>query len=474
MIDAREQQLEAVVDQWITAHREELVRDVISLVRIPSTRSAPTPESPFGLPVKNAMDRALQLAEGYGLQTENDGYYTVSAILPGETEKELAILGHIDTVPEGEGWKFSPFDPVVREEHIIGRGTLDNKGPGLAGMYVLRMCRDLGIPFRHTLRMIFGGNEESGMEDVRHYKATHTTPDFTIVCDGGWALCQGEKGIITAELAADVHHSNLLEFHAGVASNSVPDRAYAVVSGDVEKMREKLAAFSDYTAEARPEGLCISTEGKAGHAAFPENTVNAVYKLADLLTRANLLEGSAVHPVRYLADLLADHTGQALHIVYRDDLLGETTHICGYVRLTNGVLQAKLDIRYADRRDPEKTAACLAAAIAGAQSGFTLEKMTNDPPYYHSVEEPGIRILLETCHDYVSPTAQPYVMGGITHARHLKNAVPFGPCEAPHEISTVRFGYAHAPDEAVQISQLTTAIKVYFMALYRLDRAALA
>lgn len=470
MIDANERKLEPVIDQWIAAHREELIRDVISLVNIRSTRNEPTPESPFGQDVKNAMDQVLKVAEHYGLHTENDGYYTVSALRPGETGRELAILGHIDTVPEGDGWKFSPFDAVVREGHIIGRGSLDNKGPGLAGLYVLRMCRELGIPFRHTLRMIFGGNEESGMADVRHYITTHVLPDFTIVCDGGWALCQGEKGIITVDLEADVRNSNLRDFHAGVASNSVPDFAYAVISGDGKALREKLAAFPDYTLESHPEGICVSVRGKAGHAAFPDNTVNAVYKLARLLTDARLLEGSAAEAVTYLADLLADHTGTRLGITYRDGLLGETTHICGHVRLYAGQLQAKLDIRYADRRNPEKTAADVSAAIAGAKSGFVIKKITNDPPYYHSVEEPGIRILLDTCHDYVSPAAKPYVMGGITHARHLKNAVPFGPCEAPDEISTVRFGYAHAPDEAVRIDQLTTAIKVYFMALYRLDR----
>lgn len=42
---------------------------------------------------------------------------------------KLFIAAHMDTVPSGEGWETDPFEPVIKNGYIIGRGALDNKGP---------------------------------------------------------------------------------------------------------------------------------------------------------------------------------------------------------------------------------------------------------------------------------------------------------------------------------------------------------
>ncbi len=45
----------------------------------------------------------------------------------GEGRGGLAFFSHSDTVPGGEGWE--PFDPVVRDGKLYGRGACDMKGP---------------------------------------------------------------------------------------------------------------------------------------------------------------------------------------------------------------------------------------------------------------------------------------------------------------------------------------------------------
>ena len=43
--------------------------------------------------------------------------------------KSLLMPAHMDIVPAGDDWDTDPFDVVEKDNKLIGRGTLDNKGP---------------------------------------------------------------------------------------------------------------------------------------------------------------------------------------------------------------------------------------------------------------------------------------------------------------------------------------------------------
>ena len=53
------------------------------------------------------LDKALQMCEQMGFATKNYDYYAGSAAY-GSGEKEIALLGHLDVVPEGDGWSHDP------------------------------------------------------------------------------------------------------------------------------------------------------------------------------------------------------------------------------------------------------------------------------------------------------------------------------------------------------------------------------
>jgi succinyl-diaminopimelate desuccinylase len=55
----------------------------------------------------------------------------------GTHEPVLVFLGHTDVVPSGpvEAWTSAPFDPVVRDGHLYGRGAADMKS-GVAAMTI--------------------------------------------------------------------------------------------------------------------------------------------------------------------------------------------------------------------------------------------------------------------------------------------------------------------------------------------------
>ena len=274
---------------------------------------------------------------------------------------------------------------------------------------------------------------------------------------------------MTADLVCNISGSNLIEFSGGIASNSVPDAAHAVLSGfssdTVQVLAENCTGII-----CRQEGphLRIDASGIAGHAAFPEGTESAIQKLAAFLSYNHLATGPAASAISFLADAFSDAYGKGLDIDFSDDISGKTTHIGGMVHLENNHLVQNINVRYAIQANPEKLIAQLHARCEAA--GFAIEHLHNDPPYYTSPSHPAVPFLLRAYQDVYGGPAEPYVMGGGTYARKLKNAVGFGP-GMPALSSPFRGG--HQPNEGMCIELLTNMVEIYANTLLAIDSLTL-
>jgi succinyl-diaminopimelate desuccinylase len=58
-----------------------------------------------------------------------------------------AFYCHIDTMPAGDRsrWSVEPFEPIVRDGYVWGRGTADSKGGAIAILSAFRVLRRLGL-----------------------------------------------------------------------------------------------------------------------------------------------------------------------------------------------------------------------------------------------------------------------------------------------------------------------------------------
>ncbi|WP_027326631.1 succinyl-diaminopimelate desuccinylase [Helicobacter pametensis] len=52
----------------------------------------------------------------------------------------LCFAGHIDVVPAGDGWESDPFEAIVKEGYLYGRGTQDMKGGIAAFLSAISEC----------------------------------------------------------------------------------------------------------------------------------------------------------------------------------------------------------------------------------------------------------------------------------------------------------------------------------------------
>ncbi|MDR0641194.1 MAG: Sapep family Mn(2+)-dependent dipeptidase [Treponema sp.] len=471
-----EKEVLARLETWVPAHREELVQDIIKLVNIRSVCEKGGDGKPFGPGPAAVIDKGLEYGKKYGFATDNDAYYNLSFLFPGtDPQREIGLVNHIDVVPEGSGWTYEPYNAIEKEGHVIGRGASDNKGPAVLSLYVLRALRDLGISLRHTVRVVWGGNEETGgMTDITHFAETHGVPELSLVLDAAFPVCYGEKGILEAELSIALDDSaggsgGIIDFSGGVASNMVPDSAFVLTDGNIDMVKKALAG-ADLAVSEQDGHIKIEAAGVAGHAAFPERSVNAIQKLAAVLSESGLFTGAAQKSLEFIALAFADYKGAGLGIEETDDIGTFTTHIGGYIRFENGVLKQNINIRYAIHAQGEKVITRIAETAKKA--GFSFQVIAHSGPRYDDPESPVVQLLTNTANEFLHLDAKPYFMGGGTHARKLKNAIPYGPgypMSARPEGEKPKFGVAHGKDESVEINRLLEAIPIYVIALIRLD-----
>lgn len=461
--------IDAVVDEWILSHQAEMLEAMKRLVRIRSVGQGffPGQAYPFGEGCAQAVDQTRELITMAGLQVKEHDYYGISAVYPGDTQRAISFFSHLDVVPEGSGWSFDPYDPFVKDGYLFGRGAADNKGAVIGVLYVLKFLRDHNIQLNHTVTAFFGCNEESGMRDVAYYLRSDT-PSFSMVSDGFFPLGNGEKGILTADFVADVSESNLLSFTAGELSNVIPHSASAVIRG-FSALEAQSALGESFTVTESARGLRVETDGAGGHAAFPTGTINPIPKLAKALLECGLLTGKARVAAVFIASAFADYYGNGLHLDFEDEASGKTTHTTGIVRLTEGKLIVNVNIRYAVLANAQVLIDRMREV--GAEYGFTLVNIEDNPPFYVPESDPIVQRLADLANHMLKTDMPTYVMGGATHARKLPYAVSFGPSRSDigNPFPAGR-GKPHQPDEALCLQDIWDSIKIYIHAVLTLDK----
>jgi succinyl-diaminopimelate desuccinylase len=302
------------------------------------------------------------------------------------------------------------------------------------------------------------------MDDVAYFLARNGAPKFSYTPDAPYSVCYGEKGVLQARFSRDLAGGNLLDFKGGPVTNAVADRASALLTGVCpEKAKAALAAYKDIRAEAEGDLVRVHATGIAAHAAFAEESVNAIQTLALALSEQKLVTGPALEAMGFIASAFADIYGTGLDIAFEDDISGKTSCIGGMAFMEGTVFTQDINVRYAIKTDVEDLRRKLEACCAG--HGFRVTMFHDSRPSYIPRDKPVIGVLDGCVAEFYGDRFSPYVMGGGTYARKIPNAVGFGPGTR----EKTPFGGAHQPDEGVSIDNLLTAFRVYVLALLRLD-----
>ena len=443
--------------------KEIMLNELQELVAIPSVLSDETsPTAPFGKEVKQALDWFLEKGrqQGYSVKNVADvaGHLEI-----GQGEELLGILGHVDVVPAGEGWTKDPFGGEIQNGRLYGRGAIDDKGPTIAAWTALNMLKDADVEFIKRIRLIIGTDEESGFRCVERYFETEEMPSAAFAPDADFPIINAEKGIASLVFSIfSMHEDAVLEsFIAGHRTNMVPDKATAILNGQLTEWQEDFKAFC---AKHQVTGVVkqhngsteLTLNGKSAHAMEPEHGINAGILLALFLK--DRLEGDGRKFVAFVADTFyQDSRGRKLGLDFSDEQSGDTTFNAGIIRFEKKkTATIHVSMRYSVSYPFEEKMA------AYQLKDFVLEVASNSPPHYVDGNDSFIKALQSAYEKQTGENAELIAIGGGTYARVLDKGVAFGML-FPGEPDV-----AHQADEFVDIDNLIKATAIYAEAIYQL------
>lgn len=472
------------IDVWFEAHRGQMLKDLIRIVRIPSIAQPEETYPPYGSACRQAMDEMLQIGKEHGFAVENREYYVGTIGLEHKNwENTIGFWNHLDVVPVGNGWSHDPFDPYEKEGFLIARGAQDNKGPAIGMLYLMQCIRELEIPMKHEFCLFVGSDEERGMSDLEYYASRYPFPALSIIADSGFPVCYGEKGIVEGRFVAKQElGSDILELNGGVAGNIIPDRAVAILA----RSEQLMAALKVRLEETGTDRICISEDGAtvtvtafgtSKHSAFPEGSINAIHVLTSFLKGVSSLSRTDQELFACLADATREYYGEAVKIAFEDEVSGKTTCAGTILGIENRCCCLTLNIRYAITADSKEISHRL--RTYAEKNGMLWDQERDSGPNYFPKEHPVVDFLTDLYNEWTGLETKPFVMGGGTYARKIPNAFAYGiggmpltedDCTRMKKLFTPQTGGAHQPDEGLNLRQFFEAIKFYTMAMIKLDR----
>lgn len=326
----------------------------------------------------------------------------------------LGFLGHADVVPANIGWSVPPFEGLVREEAIWGRGAVDMKGAIACFCTAVAQLLAEFAPLPH-LEILISGDEEGS--------AVYGTPAVLKTLKAQGRALNWDFSLVGEPTA----HKNL---------------------GDFIKIGSRGSL-----------NVTVTARGVSGHVAYPDFCINPVPVLMNFLRKVDRMfqEGSSIQE-----NSLFEATQMQITKI---DVGGEAPNV------VPEVAEARFNIRFA----PTTTSDAIVSKIrAIAKKSKTQEEkdirlsldfdkagepvLSSHSPV-HALLSHGVSLV-------TGALPRETALGATSDARFLPSSLPFA------EFG-LRVQEAHQGDEKVPLKELDTLVEIYkkFIRLFAQSRA---
>jgi acetylornithine deacetylase/succinyl-diaminopimelate desuccinylase-like protein len=218
---------------YLQRNDERFVRELQTLIRFPSISAQPEHK-------RDLLACAEWLAKHFaalGLQTKlhpTRGHPVILARTPHRAGlPTVLIYGHYDVQPPEpfELWKTPPFEPVIRDGKIFGRGASDNKGQFFAHVKAVEAFLRTRTPLPVNVILLIEGEEEVGSVSLATFVKANgkkLRADYIVISDTGMfsprhpTVTYATRGIAALEIRVDGPSRDL---HSGVFGGSVANPA---------------------------------------------------------------------------------------------------------------------------------------------------------------------------------------------------------------------------------------------------------
>ena len=462
-----------LLDSIVDSKKDAIIETMKKWLKVPSVLAPKSADNaPFGEETRKMLDIALEDAKSMGFDVKDFDGYAMHAQM-GKGKETMGILCHLDVVPAGDGWTHDPWGAEIENGRIYGRGVVDDKGAAILALYAMQAVKEAGIEMKDAVRLILGCDEETGMEDMRYYRAHETDlPSYGFSPDAEFPVINIEKGGLSLLLGKNTGGEEnadipVYELYAGERQNVVPGEAWAKIGvkdrGAFEKAVEDIKAETGFELKYVYEenDICrLIAYGQQAHASMPDMGKNAAGMLLIALSKLNAGGGSK-EAIRMIAEKIGvEGHGESLGIAISDEESGALTCNLGIMRYDQKYFYVRLDIRYP--LNANETLMCGQAAEAVAGAGMHLQKIGSHGPHYVSKDHKLVKGLLKAYSDATGKEGYTFAIGGGTYSRCMPNTVAFG-LNFPGDPDP-----CHMADESLEIDKMMLSARIMARAIAEL------
>ncbi len=425
-------------------YKKDLIKDLKSLISIPSVLNESDDQFPFGENINKALEKMLEISQKLGFKTYYNKYYGYAEI--GRGKELIGILGHLDVVPAGDldQWQTDPFKGVIKDDKLYGRGTQDDKGPTLAAMYGVKALMDEGIELNKRIRFIFGLDEENLWRSIDRYLENEEQPDYGFTPDSVFPMINAEKGLLQAKIISK--EKSPIELVAGNAFNAVPGRA--IYTGERKEALINVLKSLDYTYESTEKG--IEVIGVGSHASKPSEGVNAITRLVEALSMIDY-GSKGIDLINEVFN--GKINGEGFIDNCSDEISGPLTVNLGKVEMNDTHQMIGLDIRIPVTFEKEIVVSKLKEKVENY--GFEYHEYDYLKSIHIPKEHFMVQKLRKVFEEETGLDSKPLSSGGATYARAIDNCLAYGALFPGDE------KVEHKANEYIKIENLYKCVDIY-------------
>lgn len=454
---------------FIKNNENQMLSLLSELISIPSVMGEATDTFPFGEKPAQALSVILSAASQMGFTVTNrDNYYgTVDYLPDASSEPSLAILCHLDVVPEGKGWTYPSFSLTEKGGMLYGRGVTDDKGPAVSVLFALYAIKKLGVKLSKGVRLIFGTNEENGSADIKHYLRNEKMPSMVFTPDASYPVINCEKGMARMNFSAKISNCDIISIHGGQVINAVPSDAEAIINS---KYYDSAKAFIEgsnngcvYSISERGDTVSIITKGESAHASTPENGINAITGLLQLLCSLDISDNTTA---KLLSDIVrlyphGETNGNSLGVACEDES-GALTCVLSLIDAKHGKLTFSTDTRFPRSMSCGELKNKINESIG--KTDITLSDFSGTEPHYTSPDSFLAKTLLSVYEEETGTKGECLSIGGGTYVHGISGGVAFG---VEHPGKDYRI---HGADEFVPLNEFYDNTVMFAKAIEKICR----
>lgn len=214
--------------EYIEQNRERFLQELFTILRIPSVSAKQEHKADMYRCAETIADLLLEAGADEAGVCDTAGHPVVfGQKIIDPSLSTVLVYGHYDVQPPEplEKWNSDPFEPVVHDGAIWGRGANDDKGQLFmhikAFEYLLRSGR-----LRHNVKFLFEGEEEIGSPSLPAWIKVHKkllaadvclVSDTTMISDKVPSINCGMRGLSYLEVKVTGPNKDLHSGHYGGA-----------------------------------------------------------------------------------------------------------------------------------------------------------------------------------------------------------------------------------------------------------------